>query len=211
MGAAIAGLTVASQSAQAQSSKGSSYEPARHEQDAWFADNTATHRVFIDSSTPLGGSDAPRYAFNIMNSHINAYGGSNDDYAMIVCFRHASTAFGYGDALWEKYGEIFARRMAGYVDPETNEAPRRNMLNVGGGPFSGATLDALTGRGVRFAVCATATRGLAGMVAGATGQDTDAVFSELEQGLVDNARLVPAGVMAATRSQEYGYSLLYAG
>ena len=53
--------------------------------------------------------------------------------------------------------------------------------------------------------------GLAGMIAGATDQNADDVFAELGRGLIPNARFVPAGVTAATRSQEYGYSLLSAG
>jgi hypothetical protein len=209
MGVALAGLTVSS-GAQAQGKK-SGFEPARHDEDAWFDDKPSTHRVFIDSASTNGGTDAPRYAFNIMNSHITSYGGSDEDYSMIVCFRHMSTAFGYQDHLWEKYGEILVQRMMGYKDPATDAAPKKNLLNVASGPFSGATLDALTERGVRFAVCSAASRGLAGMIAGATGQDTDDVFAELGRGLIPNARFVPTGVTAATRSQEYGYSLLSAG
>ena len=29
--------------------------------------------------------------------------------AMIICFRHASTPFGYNNAMWKKYGEVFMR------------------------------------------------------------------------------------------------------
>ena len=210
VGVAIAGATLGSAPAKAQQ-QASGFQPARHDDDAWYDDKPSTHRVFIDSSTPLGGSDAPRYAFNIMNSHNLAYEGSDDDYSMIVCFRHASTPFGFNDAVWEKYSQYLTARMTDYTDPDTGESPKRNMLNVAAGPFSGATLDAMTERGVRFAVCGTASRGLAGMIARATDQDVDDVFAELERGLIPSARFVPAGVLAATRSQEYGYSLLYAG
>jgi intracellular sulfur oxidation DsrE/DsrF family protein len=36
------------------------------------------------------------------------------------------------------------------------------------------------------------------------------VHTELVANLVPNAHMVPAGVMALTRAQEYGYSFLYA-
>ena len=209
VGVAIAGATLNS-NANAQESN-SGFQPARHATDAWYDEKPSKHRVFIDSSTPLGGSDAPRYAFNIMNSHIIANEGSDEDYSMIVCFRHGSTPFGFNDSIWEKYSEFLTARMTDYTDPETGESPKRNMLNVAMGPFSGATLDAMTERDVRFAVCATASRGMAGMIARGTGQETDDVFAELERNLIPSARFVTAGVLAATCSQEYGYSLLYAG
>lgn len=208
--AALAGLAAGvSVPAQAQQ-RGAGFQPARHDEDAWFDAPGTTHRVFIDTSTPLGGQDALRYAMNIMNAHINAYGGADPDYSMVVCYRHASTPFGYNDAMWEKYGEILNQRM-GLVDPDTNETPKRNILNVARGPFSAATIDAMVGRGVRFAICATATRGMAGAIAAATGQEADKVFEELTNNGIPNGRFVSAGVMGMTRAQEYGYSLLYAG
>jgi hypothetical protein len=47
------------------------------------------------------------------------------------------------------------------------------------------------------------------MLAGATGGDSGAIFNELMANNIPNSRFVPAGVLTATRSQEYGYSLLY--
>lgn len=210
MGAAIAGLTVAAATpAQAQQGK-SGFEPSRHADDAWFDQLPGNHRVFVDSASAVGGQDALRYAFNIMNAHKNAYQGSDADYAMIVCYRHASTPFGYNDAMWEKYGEIL-NQFTGVTDPDTNETPVRNILNVARAPFEGATIDAMVDRGVRFAICATATRGMAGMIASRTDQEVDTVLAEIHANAIPNARFVSAGVMGVTRAQEYGYSLLYAG
>jgi len=39
----------------------------------------------------------------------------------------------------------------------------------------------------------------------------NAVFEELKDSVIPNSRFVSAGVIATTRAQEYGYSLLYAG
>jgi len=212
MGAAtLAGLAagVTSTPARAQG-RNNAFMPTRHAEDAWFEELGGSHRVYIDTSTPLGGQDALRYAFNIMNANINAYEGSDDDYAMIVCYRHASTPFGYGDEVWEKYGELLNQRM-NLTDAETGETPKRNILNAASGPFSGASIDAMVGRGVHFAICATASRGMAGLVARETGQDADDVYNEFVAKAIPNAHFVSAGVMGTTRAQEYGYSLLYAG
>ena len=42
------------------------------------------------------------------SAHQEDYAGADDEYAMIVC-RHAATALGYTDAMWQKYGEVFSR------------------------------------------------------------------------------------------------------
>jgi len=211
MGAVVAGLAVTAASPEARAQTGAtSFQPARHADDAWFDQIPGNHRVFIDTSTVTGGQDALRYGMNILNAHENAYAGADKDYAMIVCYRHGSTAFGYGDAIWEKYGELLNGRMQ-LTDPETKEVPTRNILNIASGPFARASIPSMIERGVHFAICATATRGIAGMIAGSTGQETDAVAAEIMAGAIPNARFVPAGVMGMTRAQEYGYSLLYAG
>jgi intracellular sulfur oxidation DsrE/DsrF family protein len=65
-------------------------------------------------------------------------------------------------------------------------------------------------KGAHFAVCGRATRRQAGGIATATGQTPEAVFAELSANLIPRAHLVPAGVIAVTRAQEYGFAFLYA-
>ena len=74
---------------------------------------------------------------------------------------------------------------------------------------SAAALATLAGQGVQFAVCAMATRRLAGQIARGGG-NVDAVFAELGANLVTNGRLVPAGIVAVGRAQERGYSFVKA-
>lgn len=152
------------------------------------------------------------YASNLYNAHQSAYSGSNDDLAIIVCFRHFSTPFGYTDAVWEKYGEQFGTLMQ-LPAPSAGSAPTANPMNstesTGGPPA--VTIASLVARGTHFAICATATRFVADQVANTTGSSADEVFDELMASAIPNGRFVPAGVMALTRSQEYGYSLLCAG
>ena len=75
----------------------------------------------------------------------------------------------------------------------------------------GVTLAALVEHGVQFAVCNKATQAVAGMLARSGQNSAEAIYQELISNNIPNSRFVPAGVLAATRSQEYGYSFLYAG
>ena len=200
--AAVAGIATASASSQAQAQQDSGFVPKRHAADAWMNELNGDHRVFIDSSTPAGGSNAVRYANNILFTHVQDYEGADSDYALIVCFRHASTPFGFGDAAWKKYGAVLS--LGTNPDADANPMNSPSMAN------GQNTLADLGARGVRFAVCSKATQVYARRVAAATDQDVEAVHAELVASLVPNARFVPAGVLAATRAQEYRYSLLYA-
>jgi len=212
VGAAVAGLTVAASTATAQSAGASGFQPTRHASDAWFDELPGQHRVFIDSATALGGAEAVLYANNLYGAQENAYAGEPADFAMIVCFRHFSTPFGYTDAMWAKYGAVFNSIM-NFPDPATGQAFTVNPLNQTAAPLpnAGFTIDLVTGKGAHFGICRAATGFFSGQIAQATGGSQPDVFDELLANAIPNSRFVAAGVMALTRAQEYGYSLLYAG
>jgi intracellular sulfur oxidation DsrE/DsrF family protein len=50
---------------------------------------------------------------------------------------------------------------------------------------------------------------MSGMIARQAGLKAEDVHADLVANTVPNAHMVPAGVMALTRAQEYGYSFLY--
>ena len=208
MSAAVAGLAIAAAStASAQTDNSGAFTPARHDLDAWMGELGGNHRVFIDTASAQGGADALRYGSNILNAHQNAYAGSDADYAMVICYRHLSTPFGFNDAMWAKYGEQFKDIMS-FTDPATGAAPVVNLMNQGNGP---TTISTMGNRGVKFAICSSATRFVAGRLAAVHGGTAEDMITELMANAVPNSRFVPAGVMAMTRAQEYRYSLLYAG
>ncbi|NNC63746.1 MAG: hypothetical protein HKN84_03090 [Gammaproteobacteria bacterium] len=212
-GAAAAGLALVSQTACAQSGGSSSFQPARRPADAWFDDLPGTHRVFIDSATALGGAEAVLYANNIYTAQEGPdYNGGPADLAMVICFRHFSTPFGYNDAMWAKYGEVFNSIM-NFPDPTTGQAFAVNPLNQTATqlPNIGFTIDLVGGKGANFAICRAATNFFSNVIAGATDGSQPDIFDELVANAIPNSRFVSAGVMALTRAQEYGYSLLYAG
>lgn len=201
--AAVAGLAASAASVPAQAQgRAAGFEPARHSKDAWMGELEGSHRVFIDSSTIPGGANAMRYANNIITSHEEDYEGEASDYAMIICFRHGSTPFAFDDALWEKYGANFNRN----ADP----APTSNPMNTASFSNGQNTIATLGERGVKFAICNRATRTFSRRLAAATGSSSDEVYADLVAGAIPNSRFVAAGVLAATRAQEYSYSLLYA-
>lgn len=196
--AAVAGLAASARPAAAQSSSASR---APHPKDAWLAELPGMHKVFVDSSTMQGGATALWGAGNILEAHVNEYAGQTSDYALVVCFRHLSTPYGFNDAIWAKYGSLFMRN----VDP----VPTANPMNTAGPSNGQHSIGEIVEKGAQFAVCGRATRRQAGGIASATNQTADAVFAELSANLIPNAHLVPAGVIAVTRAQEFGYSFLY--
>lgn len=202
---AAAALTVGARPAVAQSA--SAFTPARHPEDAWLGERPGVHRVFIDSASSQGGSDAVLYAGNLFAANESGYGLAESDLAIVVCFRHRSTVFGFNNAMWAKYGATLGRNLAGDGD----EAPSRNPQWSRGERVSPRAVDGLAGRGVHYAICEMATRNLSRQIATAVNGDADAIFAELTSNAIPNGHFVAAGVVAMTRAQEYGYSLLAAG
>jgi intracellular sulfur oxidation DsrE/DsrF family protein len=203
-----------SESAAAQSSPAAPWRPARHAQDDWLDQIPGSHRFIIDSVSPLGLGSALLFANNFFVANQAGYGLGNADAAVVVVLRHNSTAFGYTDAIWSKYGGPIGDGAA-FDDPKTKTRPVINVLNsatyAGALPNNGVTLDALVARGVHFAVCQMATRRIAGQIASARGLNADTVYSELASNLIRNSHLVAAGIVAVNRAQERGYALANAG
>src|SRR4051812_7615654 len=196
VGAAV-GISAVPAPAQAQTA-GGKFEAARHPEDEWYDQLPGKHRFVFDGPYPEGFSTAIQFTNNYYNLNVSAYGLKDSDLAVILIARHQSTMFGYGDAVWAKYGKPISERI-NLVDPKTKMPPTAHMY-----------LDRLTPllkRGLQLAVCQQATRGNAMAIAMATGQNVDTVFEELKSNLLPNARLVPVGILAVQRAQERGYSL----
>lgn len=197
--AALASVALGSSQAGAQENT-PKFEPKRHALDAWMDSLPGDHRVFIDTDSTAGGTNALRYASNIMNAHVNAYEGKDADMAIVICYRHASTPLGYNNAMWEKYGKNLVSM--GRITQKEGEAPLTSNPQL-------ETITQQAQRGMHFAVCNSASTFIAGTIARETGQEAATVLAELTANLIPNGHMVPAGVMAVTRAQEYGYSFLY--
>jgi intracellular sulfur oxidation DsrE/DsrF family protein len=177
------------------------WAPARHDKDDWMDQLPSKHRLLFDTTSEEGVRNALLFANNFLIANRDEYSLENKDLAVIIVVRHLSTAFGYNNQMWAKYGVPIAAR-SNYVDPKSKEAPKVNV--------HAASLDSLSKQGVQFAVCSMATRALAGLIAEAVGGNSEAINSELIANLVNNGRMVPAGIVAVNRAQERGYSLVSA-
>lgn len=205
LGATAAGLvgwraSVAAQAPQA----ATTFRPERHGPDAWLDALPGKHRVVVDTVSPTGAEEGIGYSNNVYNANRSGYQLENADIALVLCLRHSATAFAFNNAMWAKYGKVFADRI-GYKTAD-GSVPTVNPRNSGERP----PLDRLAARGAHFIVCGLSTNLYAGLIAGQDG-DRAAVFKELEANTVANAHIMAAGVVGITRAQEYGYSLIYVG
>ncbi len=198
------------------------FRPARHPKDDWLDQLPGRHRIFIDAVTPHGAGEAALFAANLYDANESAYGLKDNDQAIVICMRHFATPFAYSDAFWAKHGK-FASEMLRSIDPDleildpkTKQPALRNLYQVTDvDPMSlpnfGNTLDSLIKRGTRIAICDAATHFIAGQAAKAMNGDADAIYKELVASAVPSSTFVAAGVVAVNRSQERGYTLIYAG
>jgi intracellular sulfur oxidation DsrE/DsrF family protein len=200
LGAAVAGTTLA------QVRPAAKWEPTRHKEDDWLDEIPGKHRMVFDTTSPTAFGEALLFANNFIVANRTDYGLENRDLALVIVARHISTAFGYNDAMWDKYGVPLAAMSENVQDPKTKAAPKTNPYNIAG--FNPTRINELTTQGVQFAVCAMASRRVAGSLARSTGGNTDDILRELSANLIPNARLVPAGIVAVNRAQERGFSFV---
>lgn len=177
-------------------------DPVHHAQDEWFDKAPTKHRVIFDTWMADKFGEAVAFAGNWVRINKEQYGLADGDLAVIIVARHGTGPFAFNEAIWTKYGKIFAERMsandkAAHPNPTTNIHATR--------------LANLSKQGMRLAVCNLTTRGVASMIAKETGTDADAVYKELTSNAIGDAHFVPAGIVAVTRGQDYGYKLVSIG
>jgi intracellular sulfur oxidation DsrE/DsrF family protein len=196
LGAAVA--ATAQPAAEPQGSGDKQFQPVRHPQDAWFDEIPGKHRIVFDTTSADGANWGIAFANNFFTANASGYGLKDSDLAVVIVMRHNSTSFAYNETIWAKYGENISR-LTNFVDPNTKAAPKVNVY--------GRQLDGLLKRGMHLAVCQMATRRYAGSIAPAVGKTADEIYEEITSNLLPNAHMVPAGIVALSRAQEYGYTL----
>jgi hypothetical protein len=206
MGAAATGLTLGrvSLGAQAAAPARGAFQPARHDADAWLDALPGKHRVIVDTTTANGVSEATLFAVNLFTANKSGYDLDEKDLAIVITLRHFATAFAFTDAIWAKYGKALTD--GAEYKPPSGDVPATNPYNRA----PRTPLSALAKRGVHFAICNLATRRISRQSAG-QGGDAEAIYKELISSALPNGHFVAAGVVAVTRAQEYGYSVLHAG
>jgi intracellular sulfur oxidation DsrE/DsrF family protein len=198
--AAIAGLAAA-RTARAETDK---FQPVLHDQESWMA-IPAKHRLVLDTHAQDGVNNALLWGGNYIRTSQSDFGLAPSDLAVIIVVRHRSVSFGFNDAMWAKYGTLFSKQL-NFVDPKTKEAPKVNIYNYTEDGSPRSSWETMAKAGAQVAVCNSATRSTATMLAKATNQDVDAVVKELSANLVKNGRIVPAGIIAVAHAIERGYA-----
>ena len=178
------------------------WRAARHDLDNWFDELPGKHRVLFDTWTASRFPDAIRFAGNIYRANRDAYNLTEHELAVVIVCRHETAPFAFNDSMWAKYGKAFSKRM-GWVDPKTNEPPTTNIHT--------RQLSNFIQQGAHLAVCNLTTRSLSQTLADETKRTADEVYKDLTSNTHGNAHFVPAGVVAATRAQERGYSIISIG
>lgn len=186
----------------------------RYAQDAWYDKLPGKHRLFVDATNDAEAGAAVGYAWNFMHTSQTGYNLKDEDLAVIICLRHEATAFAFSNDVWAKYAML---RKYKYKHPDTGKRVRGgNVFRLGSlDPKSvdeGFTLEGMAKRGVHFAVCGAATRGLAGMLAGekASKDDRERIIDELIASAPANAHFMASGILAAQRAGEYAYTVVHA-
>jgi intracellular sulfur oxidation DsrE/DsrF family protein len=178
------------------------WQAARHAQDDWLDDNTAKHRVILDTWNPEHFPDALQFAGNIVETNKTDYDIPPGELAVVICVRHRTTPFAFNDAMWTKYGKSLSAQMA-WSDPNAQGTPTAN-------PY-GKRLTALAAQGVQLAICNRTTRAYSSRAARESGAANDVVLKEFMANTIIAGHFVPAGVVAVTRAQERGYANISIG
>jgi intracellular sulfur oxidation DsrE/DsrF family protein len=129
--------------------------------------------------------------------------------AVVILARHKSTSFAHNDAICAKYGKQLSEQSE-FTNPKTKGPPKINVYGAAGETARAGKMDALIKKGVQFAVCQMPTRGIARRITKTNGVETDNVDEEIAANLIGNTHMVPAGILAVNRTQERGYSFIYA-
>jgi intracellular sulfur oxidation DsrE/DsrF family protein len=176
--------------------------PAHHPQDEWLDRAPAKHRVIFDTWLADRFAEAVGFAGNWVAVNRTEYGLTDADIAVVIVARHGTTPFAFNEAIWGKYGRIFAANMS-TGDKIAHPNPSTNV--------HAARVANLAKEGMRLAVCNLTTRAYTQIIAQEIGAEEDAIQKELMANTIGNAHVVPAGIVAVTRAQEHGYALVSIG
>jgi intracellular sulfur oxidation DsrE/DsrF family protein len=177
-------------------------DSARHPQGAWFDELPARHRAVFDTWLADHFSEAVAFASNWLRVNKDEYGLTEKDLGLVLVVRHGTGPFAFNEAIWTKYGKSFTAHMSA-ADVKAHPNPTTNVY--------AARLTALIKQGMHIAVCNLTTRAYSRMLAEEGGGDADTVYKELTANTLGSAHFVPAGIVALTRAQERGFSLVCVG
>lgn len=171
----------------------------------------ARHRQVFGAKKVDGGT-----VLYAMNNSIDAYDvflkeGPASMHAVAVLYHGAAIALAMNDAVWnavlfptlKKASESFR---ADFADAKPGKG--NPYLRSATSSTSDLSVQSLGKRGSHFFVCHNAIAGFAAMAAGALKEPAQKVHDAIMAGIVPNALVVPAGVMAINACQEAKFTYL---
>ncbi|HWV02491.1 MAG TPA: hypothetical protein VN109_15090 [Devosia sp.] len=195
------------------------WQPAAEAQDSWMDKPGTRHRLMFDTTAATAAESAMFYVDTYYAANKSGYGLDSQSLGVIIVLRHMSTPFGYNDVVWAKHGAALADKLK-LEGERAIRAVKGNPLLTPAAAGDGeapkskgddeapVTLASLAAKGVTFAVCGVATRGIAAQIAKVSGTSVKKVEDELKANLIPGAVIVPAGIVAVDRAQEHGYAFV---
>lgn len=169
--------------------------------DAWMKSMRGKHKQIFHA---IRAEVQPMLmARNFLDAYAESYGAKPGHVNAAIGFHGGALAFGFNDAIWNKYGMGKASEV---MDPTTKEPALRNIFATGGD----LAIDTLQKRGVVFLMCNTALRLRTKSMATSLNVPYDTLYAELSAGRLPGVILVPSLVVTLNRAQEHGFTYIRA-
>ncbi len=180
--------------------------------DEWLRTNIkGKHKVVVDAPDPA--SDHIFGSPKVILMGQAETGTPAKDCSVLVVLRSEAFIFAMKDSLWEKYKFGEEHKI---IDPRTNAVNNRNPYwetkpddfkfpGYGAVPIGIRDLQAL---GVQFCVCGVAINVHSAIDAQQTNRSEADVKKEWLDALIPGIQLMPSGIWATSRAQEYGCSYI---
>ena len=172
--------------------------------EAWFGKLKGKHRAVFDAPESNSGFPAiwPRVYLLTTEGSYPGEGAS----AMVI-LRHEALPLAFQDSLWSKYklGEMFK------INSGDAPATANPYATITGLPIPGLGIAELLKTGALIGACDVAMTVYSSGAAKKMGLDPATVKKEWIAGLLPGVQLVPSGVMAVARAQEFGARYIFAG
>ncbi|MBS3915122.1 MAG: hypothetical protein KG003_11515 [Bacteroidetes bacterium] len=213
--AATLGITSYVKSAQ-QAVEANMPDAKMHIADQWMKTSIkGKHRMVFDVTQP---HDVLPFAWPKVFLMTNGATGTpeKENTAMVV-LRHNAICYAFGHELWAKYN--FGQMFKAMSPPEHKEfatknpfwQPAKGAFNIPGIGAVPIGINELQESGVLFCVCDAAMTVFSAVAADMMKMDAATVKKEWEAAVLPGIQIVPSGVWAVGRAQEYDCSYCFAG
>jgi hypothetical protein len=172
--------------------------------DAWFGRLKGKHQVVFDA--PGFNEGMPAIWPRVYQITMDATYPGEGSVAMVI-LRHKGLALAFNDAVWARYHATGPFKGA----PDGAPSTKNPYGVITGLPLPNLGIARLLATGVLVGACDVALTMASSEVAAGMKMDAAAVKKEWIAGLLPGVQIVPSGVMAVARAQEFGAKYVFAG